>query len=58
MRKSIPEYCRNILVHNKNIINHRIHLRVPEQNRKVIAQYLFQLIALLMVAYRMILYLV
>jgi hypothetical protein len=55
MREPIPKNGRNIFMNHKNIINHRIHLRVPEQNGKVVTQDFLQLIALLMVAYRVVL---
>jgi hypothetical protein len=55
--KPVSENRWNVFVHDENIVDHRVHLRVPEQNRKIVAQNLFERVRLLMVRYRVILYL-
>ena len=57
MSEFSSESSRNVLIYDKYILNHRIHLAVSEKNGKIITKNLLQRIALLMIADRVILYL-
>ena len=49
MTKLAPKKCRIILIDDKNIINHGIHLTIPEENGEVIAHDFFELIIIFLV---------
>lgn len=50
MRETVAENCRDVFMDHEDVVDHRVHFGVPEQDREVVTQDFLKLVGLLVVA--------